>query len=167
MHEFLTQKSDTAYDGRLQYTIQHIIPSRNEFMYEHVCDMYCSFYNETTIHNLSRYATNGAETWGTTIMPKHAESIIANCVASNEISPNVYLAPLQYYIVRVCKEDVANTSLVLNVKKKEIRTKQFTESYPITTLKCVEDDTYIYGVKTLDWWHYHHCDITNAELCTK
>lgn len=164
IHEFVTQKSDTAYDGCLQYTIQHVLPTRNEFMYEHVCDMYCSFYDVTTIYNLSRYATNGAETWGTTIMPEHADNIIAHCIEANEITPNVYLAPLQYYIVRVPKEEMDNASLVLNVKKKEIRTKRYTESFPVSNLKCVEDDKYVYGVKTLDWWHYHHCIITNAEL---
>ena len=164
IHEFLAQKSDAAYDGRLQYTIQHVIPTRNEFVYKHVCDMYCSFYNEKTIHNLSKYTTKGAATWGTTLMPERAESIIANCVEANELSPNVYLAPLQYYIVRIPKEEIDNTTLVLYVKKNAIRTKRYIESYPISILKCVEDDNYTYGVKTLDWWHYHHCEITNVEL---
>ena len=164
IYEFVTHKSDTAYDGRLQYTIQHVLPTHNEFMYEHICDMYCSFYNEKTIYNLSRYATYGAETWGTTIMPEHAESIIARCIEANEISPNVYCAPLQYYIVRVPKEEIDNASLVLSVKKNEIRTKRYTESFPVSALKYVYDDKYIYSVKTLDWWNYHHCNITNAEL---
>ncbi len=167
VHEFLTQKSDTAYDGRLQYTIQHVIPTTHEFLYEHVCDMYCSFYNVNTLTELSRSYTCGVESWGTTILPEHVENIIANCTESNEVAPNVYYAPLHYYIVRVNKKNRENLSLMFNVTKKEIRTKHYIESYPIQSLKYVEDTDYIYGVKTLNWWHYHHCIITNALLIEK
>lgn len=167
IHEFLMQKSDTAYDGRLQYAIQHVLPTRNEFMYEHVCDMYCSFYNVNTLTELSRSYTCGVESWGTTILPEHVENIIANCTESNEVAPNVYYAPLHYYIVRVNKKNRENLSLMLNVTKKEIRTKHYIESYPIQSLKYVEDTDYIYGVKTLNWRSYHHCIITNALLIEK
>ena len=162
--EFISLKSDTAYDGRLQYAIQHSIPTYSNFIYEHTCDMYCSFYDERTLLKLSRYYTYGAESWGTAILPEPKEAIIANCNESNQISTCLYLAPLQYYIIRIPKDKGYTTqSLCIEVEhryKKWI--KQFTT--PITAMPILEDSNYIYAVRTTDWWNFHEYRIKSVVL---
>ena len=171
IEDFYTQKSDTAYDGKLQYAVMHSIPSHNEFIYEKVCDMYCSFYDEHTLSCMSRYHTCGEEVWGTLLLPEPPKTIIAHCTKDNQINDNVYLTPLEYYVVKISKQDVnPNCLLVLKLEKKaafyrildKMRNKQYIESIPIGSLKTIEDSDYIYAVKTLDWWHYHKMKVVRA-----
>ena len=155
VEEFLSQKSDTAYDGKLQYVIQHSIPTYSNFIYEHTCDMYCCFYDKETLQKLSRYYTYGAESWGTTLLPEPKEAIIANCIESNKISESIYLAPLQYYIIRIPKgENYTDLSLSIELEHRfKKRKKQYTT--PITAMPILEDSNYIYAVRTTDWWNFH------------
>ena len=161
---FLSQKSDTAYDGKLQYVIQHSIPTYSNFIYEHTCDMYCCFYDKETLQKLSRYYTYGAESWGTTLLPEPKEAIIANCIESNKISESIYLAPLQYYIIRIPKgEDYTDLSFCIEVEHRfKKRIKQFTT--PITAMPILEESNYIYAVRTTDWWNFHDYRIKSVVL---
>lgn len=164
IEDFLTQQSDTAYDGRLQYVIQHTIPSYSNFIYEHTCDMYCCFYDEGTLPKMSKFYTYGAASWGTTLLPERKENIIANCTEANQVSENVYLAPLKYYIVRIPKEkDFSDLSLRLELDKRCSNKK---ESYAtsISSLHRVEDADYIYAVRTTDWWNFHLYQVMSAVL---
>ncbi len=173
VNDFCSRKSDTIYDGQLQYTIMNEIPSSSEFMYEKICDMYCSFYNNSTLPLMSRYYTYGQEVFGTTLLPEPKELIIAHCTERNRIDENVYLTPLQYYVVRVPKEKAYdNCTLVFTLEKKSklfrvldnLRNKEYIEHFSLCELKTVEDHDYLYAVKTLGWWHYHKMNVVNAVL---
>lgn len=171
VEDFYMHKSDTAYDGKLQYAIMHSIPSYNEFIYERVCDMYCGFYDERTLFYMSRYQTYGQEEHEVALWPEPSETIIAHCTKESQISKNVYLTPLKYYVVRIPKQEAnSNCSLVFELEKRNIinrtmdkmRNKQYVEAFPIMSLKTIEDNGYVYAIKTLDWWHYHKMNVTHA-----
>lgn len=171
VNEFYSHKSDTVYDGRLQYAIMNEIPSSSEFMYERICDMYCSFYNESTLSLMSLYHTDGQEVFGTILLPEPKELIIAQCTERNRIAENVYLTPLQYYVVKVSKEEADDkSSLVLELEKKSklyrlldrLRNKEYIEQFPLCEMKIIEDQDYIYAIKTLDWWQYHKKSVVNV-----
>ena len=171
INEFCLHKNDTAYDGRLQYTIMHELPTYNEFIYDRVCDMYCSFYNEGTLQSLSNSFTKGQERWGTTLLPESRECIIANCSMKNLVSENVFLTPLHYYVVKIPKQNnYSHIHLVFSLEKNnpilrtidKLRKKEYKENFSINTLPYIEDDEYIYAIKRLDWWHYHKMVIINS-----
>ena len=173
VEDFYSRKSDTAYDGKLQYAVMQSFPSQNEFIYEKVCDMYCSFYNARALPIMSRYHTYGIEQWGTTILPEPNSVIIAHCTKDNQINDQVYLTPLKYYVVKMSKQEIeCNASLVFELEKKDpfyrgwdhLRHKKYVERYPITGLITIEDNDYVYAVKRLDWWHYHKLNVIRAAL---
>ena len=169
VEEFLLDKPDTIYDGKLQYIINNKIPN-NEFLFEQVCPMYVNFYNIKVLNNLSFFYTKGEDKWGTYILPEPVEQIASYC---NEDGV-AYLTPLGYIVVRYKKDNDVNNKIMtvhceskylLDKLKDKLRNRnEYLMKNNINELISVSDDEYTYYIKYLNWWHYHSKNVVRVSI---
>ena len=169
VEEFLLDKPDTIYDGKLQYIINNKIPN-NEFLFEQVCPMYVNFYDIKVLNNLSFFYTKGEDKWGTYILPEPVEQIASYC---NEDGV-AYLTPLGYIVVRYKKDrDVNNKIMTVHCESKYLLDKlkdklrnrnEYLMKNNINELISVSDDEYTYYIKYLNWWHYHSKNVVRVSI---
>ena len=170
--EFLHNKPDTIYDGKLHQTITCEIPS-HKFVFEKICPMYLHWLDLKTYNRMARFYTEAQETWGSAIFPEPIDSIVARCIEDRV----VYHTPMNYTVIRMPKgEEVDNlrlntytTSKYPFDKFKDMlrgRKEKMIET-SLISLPIGENNDYTYYIMYIDWWRFHNRKISHIELVEK
>lgn len=169
--EFVAEKPDIIYDGRLQYVITEVVPS-HPFLFEKICPIEWNFYSLQTMQRLARYYTNAQETWGTDIFPEPIENIVSHCTEENRIGNYVYQTPLGYLVI-ACPKGIkyylnvhTSSKYPIDILKDKLKKRDVRDiNYLLSEQKCVYEDTEnAYYIRYVDWWTYNSKRIVGADI---
>lgn len=167
--DFLHNKPDTIYDGTIHNAVMNKIPN-HKLLFEKICPIYIDWYNLHVFNRMSRFYTNGLETWGSCILPEPVDSIAMHCTRDGD----VVLTSLGYAVTRFDKDSLVDgydMHIYYESKYPIGKLKDFLRrrnermlEYTLNELQCVSDEQYSYYIKYIDWWAYHDKKVTRIEV---
>lgn len=169
---FVQQKPDTIYSSPLQNTIKKM--PGEKFLFNKIAPMYIVWIDVKFCNRMSRFYSNGNECWGKYVAFESPEKLDKIC-KKNSIP---YVATDTTYIAtRFHRDSVPDKSQLICLYQKKTLRERITGKtdtnnrhpyrriiWNYSQMKIVEQNDYVYYIRTLSYKHFYNQNIQKVEF---